>query len=62
MWVCSEVQLTTALKKQQPLFKKAVHKLLPLYEDNIPVLGLNVEKVVGAAEISRRVGTELMPA
>jgi hypothetical protein len=61
VWVCSEAQLIAALKKQQPLFKKAVHKLSPLFEDDIPVLVLNVEKGISAAEISRRVGTELMP-
>jgi hypothetical protein len=44
VWVCSEAQLLAALKKQQPLFKKTVHKLSPLFEDDIPVLVLNVEK------------------
>jgi hypothetical protein len=62
VWVCSEAQLIAALKKQQPLLKKAVHKLSPLFEDDIPVLVLNVEKGISAAEISRRVGTELTPA
>lgn len=62
VWVCSEAQLIAAIKKQQPLLKKAVHKLSPSFEGDIPVLVLNVEKGIGAAEISRRVGTELMPA
>lgn len=62
VWVCSEAQLIAALKKQQPLLKKAVHKLSPSFEGDIPVLILNVEKGISAAEISRRVGTELMPA
>ena len=62
MWVCSEAQLIVSLKKQQPLFTKAVHELSPLFEDDIPVLVLNVEKGINAAEISRRVGTELMSA
>ena len=62
VWVCSKAQLIAALKKQQPLFKKAQHKLSPLFEDNIPVLVLDVEKGISAAEISSRVGTELMPA
>jgi hypothetical protein len=60
--VCSEAQLIAALKKQQPLLKKAVPKLSPSFKGDIPVLVLNVEKGISAAEISRRVGTELMPA
>ena len=62
VWVCSEAQLIVAIKKQQPLLKKAVHKLSPSFEGDIPVLVLNVEKGISAAEISRHVGTELMPA
>ncbi len=62
VWECSETQLIAALKKQQPLFKKAVHKLSPSFEGDVPVLVLNVEKGISAAEISRRVRTELMPA
>jgi hypothetical protein len=62
VWVCSEAQLIAALKKQQPLLKKAVHKLTPSFEGDIPMLVLNVEKGISAVEISRRVGTELMPA
>jgi hypothetical protein len=62
VWVCSEAQLIAALKKQQPLLKKTVHKLSPSFEGDIPVLILNVEKGISAAEISRRVGTELRPA
>jgi len=62
VWVCSEAQLIAAIKKQQPLLKKAVHKLSPLFEGDIPMLVLNVEKGISAEEISRRVRTELMPA
>jgi len=62
VWVCSEAQLIAAIKKQQPLHKKTVQELSPLFEVDIPVLVLNVEKGISAAEISRRVGTELMPA
>jgi len=42
--VCSEAQLLATLKKQQPLLKKAVHKLSPSFEGDIPMLVLNVEK------------------
>jgi hypothetical protein len=62
VWLCSEAPLLAALKKQQPLLKKAVYILSPSFEGDIPMLVLNVEKGIGAAEISRRVGTELMPA
>jgi hypothetical protein len=62
VWLCSEAQLLAALKKQQPLLKKAVHNLSPSFEGDIPMLVLNVEKGISAAEISRRVGTELVPA
>jgi hypothetical protein len=62
VWVCSEAQLIAALKKEQPLLKKAVHKLSPSFEGDIPVLVLNVEKGISTAEISRRVGTEFIPA
>ena len=61
VWVCSEAQLIAAIKKQQPLLKKAAHKLTPLFEGDIPMLVLNVEKGISATEISRRVGAELMP-
>jgi hypothetical protein len=61
VWVCSEVQLIAVFRKQQPLLKKAVHKLSPSFEGDIHVLILIVEKGISATEISRRAGTELMP-
>jgi hypothetical protein len=62
VWECSEVQLIAVFGKQQPLLKKAVHKLSPSFEGDIHVLILIVEKGISATEISRRAGIELMPA